>query len=189
MKMKPFLAALLLAALPGLSPSEENAGPERKAAANPGAEKGQGRDDLPRSREEALSRARWLHETIHGALQVMHRNYFGQDDTVILPSQSLDEVFEEMERRWSVQIRWLGVNATKGKDHEPKDGFEEAAAAALKEGAAEFDKVQGGRFRYVGAIRIQNECLKCHVPYRTSLEDRVAGLAITFPLRPAQGGE
>ena len=126
-----------------------------------------------------------LHETIHGALQVMHRDFFAGEEDLNLPSQSLEDVFQEMARQFQIEIRWLGINATKDVDHEPQDAFEEKAAEAILNGAAEFAAVERGRYRHVGAIRIQNECLKCHVPNRTSLEDRFAGLAITIPLRPA----
>jgi len=139
---------------------------------------------LPATIEDARGRARWMHEGFHGALQVMHRDFFDDDAAGTLPSQALDDVFKEMARSWSVEIRWLGVNATKGIDHEPKDRFEENAAAALAAGEKEFELVEAGRYRYVGMIRLQNECLKCHVRNRTTLEDRVAGLAISFPLRP-----
>lgn len=142
-----------------------------------------GRADLPTSAEEARGRARILHETIHGALQVMHRDFFGDDEELNLPSQSLEDVFKELARSWSVEIRWLGINATKDVDHEPRDDFEKRAAEAILKGATEYADVERGKYRHVGAIKIQNECLKCHVPYRTSLEDRVAGLAISIPLR------
>jgi hypothetical protein len=139
---------------------------------------------FPTTVEEARGRARWIHEGFHGALQVMHRDFFEDEDTGSLPSQSLDDVFAEMARSWGVQIRWLGVNATKGINHKPKDRFEEKAAAALQGGAKEFEQIEAARYRYVGMIRLQNECLKCHVRDRATLEDRVAGLAISFPLRP-----
>lgn len=148
---------------------------------------------LPTGLDEARGRAKWLHEVIHGSLQVMHRDFFGDgndgdNDSLSLPSQSLDDVFREMERSWQVKIRWLGVNAGKGKDHEPADSFEETAARALEKGAGEYEAVEGGLYRFVGAIRLQNQCLKCHVPYRSSLEDRVAGLAISFPLQIGDPG-
>lgn len=138
---------------------------------------------LPATIDEARGRARWMHEGFHGALQVMHRDFFDDEDSGSLPSQSLDDVFKEMAKSWSVEIRWLGVNATKGIDHEPKDRFEENAAAALESGKKEFEQIESGRYRYAGMIRLQNECLKCHVRDRTTLEDRVAGLTISFPLR------
>lgn len=139
--------------------------------------------NLPKTLEEARGRARWLHEVVHGALQVMHRDFFDEDLVErSLPSQSLDDVFAEMSRSHSVEIRWLGVNATRGKDHLPKDRFEEQAAAALLSGQTEYEAVEKGRYRFAGHIRLQNECLKCHVRDRTTLEDRVAGLAIAFPM-------
>ena len=51
-------------------------------------------------------------------------------------------------------------------------------------GNEEYEAVEGGRFRFVGMIRIRNECLKCHVRNRKSLEDRLGGLAISMPLVP-----
>jgi CxxC motif-containing protein (DUF1111 family) len=139
--------------------------------------------NLPRTVEDARGRARWVHEIIHGALQVMHRDFFDEDAVErSLPSQSLDDVFAEMARTHGVEIRWLGGNATKGKDHFPKDAFEEAAVAALIAGKPEYEAVETGRYRFAGPIRMQNQCLKCHVRDRKSLEDRVAGLAISFLL-------
>ena len=145
-------------------------------------------ESLPISEKEALGRARWLHEAIHGALQVMHRDFFGDGEdeegsgSLSLPSQSLEDVFKEMARSWQVEVQWLGVNATKDIDHKPSDAFEKAAAEALNSGEVEYSAVERNRFRFVGAIKLQNQCLKCHVPNRTSLEDRVAGLALSFPL-------
>lgn len=141
-------------------------------------------ESLPKTVDEARSRARWMHELIRGSLQVMHRDFFGDgdDEALSLPSQSLDDVFEEMARSWDVDIRWLGVNAMKGVDHRPKDRFEEAAVKALKEGAVEYDSVEGTQFRFAGAIKIHNQCLKCHVRNRATLEERVAGLVIGFPM-------
>lgn len=148
-----------------------------------------GAGHLPGSIEEARGRARWMHEALHGALQVMHRDFFEEDDPQnSLPSQSLDDVFAELERSHSVKVRWLGVNANKGKDHLPKDRFEEAAAAALAAGAPEYEAYDGRCYRYVGRVRIQNECLKCHLPDRTTLEDRVGGLAFSFPVAGPDGG-
>lgn len=141
------------------------------------------RGSLPSTIEEARARARWMHELVHGALQVMHRDFFDEDAVErSLPSQSLDDVFAEMARSHAVEIRWLGGNANKGKDHLPKDAFEEKAVAALISGKPEFEALEGGRYRFVGPIRMQNQCLKCHVRDRKSLEDRVAGLAISFPM-------
>jgi len=146
-------------------------------------------EDFPANAEEARGRARWMHEAIHGSLQVMHRDFFGNgDEDLTLPSQSLEDVFRQMTESWGVELRWLGVNATKDADHEPQDKFEKDAAKAIAAGDSEFFAVERGKFRYVGMIRLQNECLKCHVPHRTSLEDRFAGLALTIPLKKTPAG-
>ncbi len=49
-----------------------------------------------------------------------------------------------MRRRWDIDIHWLEVNATKGKDHELPDRFEEAAAKALTEGTEEYEGEERG---------------------------------------------
>lgn len=140
------------------------------------------RADAPATVDEARSQARLLHEAFHGALQVMHRDFFDEDSVEqSLPSQSLDDVFAEMARSHSIEVRWLGVNATKGKNHLPQNRFEEAAIEAFLSGKTEHEAADGSRFRFAGVIRLQNECLKCHVPTRTSLEDRMAGLVISIP--------
>ncbi|NLT70396.1 MAG: DUF3365 domain-containing protein [Verrucomicrobiaceae bacterium] len=157
--------------------------PEEEEAAAEARKEARKQISLPDTVEEARARARWLHEGLHGALQVMHRDFFEEDDAGMLPSQSLDDVFKEMARSWAVEIRWLGVNATKGIDHKPKDRFEERAAAALMDGEIEYEQIEANRYRYVGLVRLQNECLKCHVRERTTLEDRVGGLAISFPMK------
>jgi len=133
---------------------------------------------------EARGRARLLHEVLHGALQVMHRDFFDEDERDVIPSASLEDVFEVLEEQHAVELRWLGVNArVMDSDHKPRDEFEEAAVRALAKGEHEFEAVEDGRLRYAGAIELHNQCLKCHVPNRTSLEDRAAGLLIYLPLK------
>lgn len=139
--------------------------------------------NLPATIEEARSRARWLHEAMHGALMVMHRDFFDDNQPNSIPSQSLEDVFAEMARSWGVELRWLGGSGTKDIDHEPQDRFEEKAVEALLSGEPDFEAVYPDRLRFVGAIPLKNHCLKCHVPQRSSLEDRVAGLSITIPLK------
>lgn len=169
-------AAVALPWLTGLRASDE-AKPEPAVAVDAA--------DFASTEAEARGRARLLNETIHGALQVMHRDFFGGDEDLNLPSQSLKDVFKELERQFNVQVRWLGVNATKSADHNPRDEFERQAAKALIKGDREYAAIEGDLYRHVGVIKIQNECLKCHVPFRTTLEDRVAGLAISVPMKPA----
>ncbi len=179
MKTVPLLFICLATLLLGISPpvvlSEDKEDSESFVVSE---------EDFPASEEEARGRARWMHEAIHGALQVMHRDFFGTgEDDLNLPSKSLEDVFQQLTDSWGVELRWLGVNATKDADHEPQDKFEEAAAKAIAAGKLEYYAVERGKFRYVGMVRLKNECLKCHVPNRTSLQDRFAGLALNIPMK------
>lgn len=138
----------------------------------------------PANAAEARGQARVLHETIHGTLQVMHRDFFVDDENLSLPSQSLQDVFKELTLGWGIKIKWLGVNAkTMDSDHKPEDRFEEKAVEALAAGKTEFEAVEKNVYRHAGLIKLQNECLKCHVPHRKSLEDRAAGLVINIPFK------
>ena len=136
-----------------------------------------------KSIEEARARARILHEAFHGALQVMHRDYFDEDNARVLPSGSLEDVFKELNRSYDIQVRWLAVNAkAMNIDHEPKDEFEKNAVKALASGKKEYELVKADQYLHVGSIRLASQCLKCHLPRRTSTEDRAAALSITMPL-------
>ena len=136
---------------------------------------------------EARVRAQLLHETFHGALQVMHRDFFREEDRSRIPSESLEGVFAELEKTWQVKVRWLAVNAKPMSiDHKPADAFERKAASKIDGGEEMYDTTEGETYRYAGAITLGNACLKCHVPDRTSLEDRKAALVITMPLRMAK---
>lgn len=137
--------------------------------------------------DEARTRARVLHETIHGALQVVHRDFFDEDDVHTLPSQSLEDVFLELERSFGVAVRWISVNAKAlNVDHEPRDAFEKQAAKALSSDRQEYESFVPGKadklgvYRHAGRIRLASQCQKCHVPNRTSNEDRFAGLTISM---------
>lgn len=137
----------------------------------------------PKTVHEARSRARLLHEAFHGALQVMHRDFFDEDESRKLPSASLDDVFKEMRRSHGVELTWLSVNAkAMNVDHEPNDAFEKEAVASLRSGKKEFESIQDNRYRHVGRIRLASQCLKCHLPQRTSTEDRAAALLISMPI-------
>src|SRR5690606_4565367 len=50
----------------------------------------------PTSVAEARARARLLHESIHGTLQVVHRDFFDEDQSHTIPSASLEDMFVEM---------------------------------------------------------------------------------------------
>jgi hypothetical protein len=136
---------------------------------------------------EARLRSQLLHETIHGALQVMHRDYFRDGgDRFPVPSHSLEDVFAELERTWHVRVKWLAVNAkVMNVRNRPKTEFDRRAAAAIAGGSEMYETAADGVYQYAGAITLGNQCLKCHVPQRTSLEDRKAAVVISMPLKPA----
>ncbi|MEX0818749.1 MAG: DUF3365 domain-containing protein, partial [Pirellulaceae bacterium] len=130
-------------------------------------------DTAPATVAEARGRARILHETIHGALQVMHRDFFREDEKLTIPSRSLEDVFRELARSFDVEVRWLAVNTeAMNVDHEPQSEFEKRAAQALASGKSEFESSDKDVYRHVGVIRLASQCLKCHVPRRTSTKDR-----------------
>jgi hypothetical protein len=146
----------------------------------------------PTTLAEARARAMLLHETIHGSLQVMHRDFFEEDESRSIPSASLEDVFRELARSYDVQLKWLIVDTdVVNVDHRPQDEFEKMAAKALAKGKPQFELANNDRYRYAGPIRLASQCLKCHVRSRTSTEDRTAGLVISMPLgertRPDRG--
>ncbi|EAQ78352.1 c-type heme family protein [Blastopirellula marina] len=132
---------------------------------------------------EARARARLLHETIHGALQVVHRDFFDEDESHAIPSRSLEDVFAELARSHHVTIRWISVNTdAMNIDNEPTSPFEKTAAQELAKGQPEHEAVEQDQYRFAGAIRLSSRCLKCHVPHRTNTNDRMAGLVISIPV-------
>ena len=132
---------------------------------------------------EARARARLLHETIHGALQVMHRDFFDEEESHSIPSASLEDVFSELSKSYDVDAQWLIVDTdVVNVDHQPKDEFERKAAKELARGKPYFESAEKDRYRYAGPIRLASQCLKCHVKNRTKLDDRTAGLLISMPL-------
>ena len=138
----------------------------------------------PSTIDEARGRAKLLHETIHGTLQIMHRDFFDEDNAHAIPSSSLEDVFHELSKSHHVTLRWLNVNTdVVNVDHNPQDDFERRAVDELATGKADFEAVDEGRFRYAGRIRLASQCLKCHVKNRTSTQDRAAGLLISMPIQ------
>lgn len=135
------------------------------------------------SLQDARNRAMLLHETIHGTLQVVHRDFFDEDDAHVIPSASLEDVFDAMADSFQVEIKWLVVNTdVVNVDHRPSDEFEHAAVAALAAGKPYFDQAESDRYRFAGPIRLASQCLKCHVKNRTNTKDRTAGLLISMPM-------
>ena len=137
----------------------------------------------PTSIVEARARARLLHESIHGTLQIVPRDFFLEDESHSIPSASLEDVFEELSDSYQVELKWLIVETDiVNVDHQAADDFEKAAVVALKDGKPRFAAVEGERYRFAGPIRLASQCLKCHVQQRTSTADRTAGLLISMPL-------
>ena len=137
----------------------------------------------PATLREARGRAKLLHETIRGALQVMHRDFFDDENPPAIPSQSLEDVFHELKRSYDVDVHWLIVNTdVVNVDHQARNEFEQRAVKALDAGKTSFEESDEESYHYAGAIRLASQCLKCHVKTRTSTDDRTAGLVISMPL-------
>jgi len=145
----------------------------------------QATENAPRSVQEARGRARLLHETLHGALQVMHRDFFEEDERLNIPSRSLEDVFSELSRSYGVKLHWIAVDLkAMSVDNEPQSDFEKQAARVLKAGKSEFESVSNSEFQFAGKIRLSATCLTCHASRRSNNDDRAAGLVIIMPLNP-----
>ncbi|MEW4565939.1 DUF3365 domain-containing protein [Bremerella sp. JC770] len=137
----------------------------------------------PASVDEARARAMILHETIHGSLQVMHRDFFLEDESRVIPSASLEDVFQALEDDFDVHLKWLVVETdVVNVDHQPEGAFEKNAVKALADRKPYWDAVEKDTYRFAGPIRLASQCLKCHVRNRKDTEDRTAGLVITMPI-------
>lgn len=133
--------------------------------------------------DEARRRAEILHEAMHATLQIVHLQYFREDEGVAIPAATLRSVFRELSRRQGVELRWLAVNAqAMNADHEPASDFEKEAARKLAAGATSHEQVEAGTYRRVGVIGLESECLKCHQPTRMDTRPRTAGLVIAMPV-------
>jgi len=137
----------------------------------------------PTSIEEARARAMILHETIHGSLQVVHRDFFLEDESRVIPSASLEDVFQALEDDFDVHLKWLVVETdVVNVDHQPEGAFEKDAVKALADRKPYWDAVEKDTYRFAGPIRLASQCLKCHVRNRKDTDDRTAGLVITMPI-------
>ncbi len=137
----------------------------------------------PTSIDEARARAVILHETIHGSLQVIHRDFFLEDESRVIPSASLEDVFHSLEDEFDVQLKWLVVETdVVNVDHQPEGEFEKKAVNALADRKPYWDAVEKDTYRFAGPIRLASQCLKCHVRNRKDTDDRTAGLVITMPI-------
>ncbi len=135
------------------------------------------------SETEARSRARLLHETLHATLQIVHHEYYREDEGLKIPAATLKSVFRELAERQKVEVQWLAVDGqAMNDDHKPRNAFEKAAVEALAAGKNEFEQTEKGVYRFAGAISLTSECLKCHAPNRTSNKTLTAGLVVILPL-------
>lgn len=140
------------------------------------------------SAEEATERARLLHAAFDGTLRVMHRDFFHKGDKAI-PSVSLKDVFKTFAEEQHITVRWLATAETiMSEDNKAVDEFQKAALKAVTGGEKEYSAVENGRLRFAGAIALENQCLKCHVPQRKTLEERFAALEISMPVKAAAAG-
>ena len=132
---------------------------------------------------EARERARLLHGTIHDTLQLVHARYYREDEGLMIPAANLEHVFRGIADRNGIKLGWLVVDGrAMNIDHEPRDEFEKEAARALASGKAEHEVSAAGVYRYAGPITLRAECLKCHLPSRSSNKSRTAGLLISMPV-------
>jgi Protein of unknown function (DUF3365) len=147
--------------------------------------------DPPTSLGEARARAQLLHEVVHGTLQVMHRDFFDEENIHAIPSASLEDVFKEVSRSYGVEIKWLNVQTDDvNVDHRPESDFEKDAAKKLAAGEPFTEAIDADGYHFAGPIRLASQCLKCHLKTRNSTADRTAGLVISMPyLKPATDRE
>ncbi len=139
--------------------------------------------DMATTIVDARSRAMLLHEVIRGTLQVVHRDFFDEEDSLAIPSASFEDVFEGVEERFNVKLRWLVVNAdVVNVDHQAADEFEKNAAKLLAADKPYVESTEGNLYRFAGPIRLESQCLKCHVKLRTDNLPRKAGLLISIPM-------
>lgn len=132
---------------------------------------------------EARGRARLLHETIQATLQVVHHEYYREDEKLPIPARTFKKVFRELADNQKVEIRWLAVTGqAMNQDHNPQNDFEKQAVRAIAAGAEEYELAENGIYRRAGGITLTSECLKCHVPNRTNVKNRAAGLVIVMPI-------
>jgi Protein of unknown function (DUF3365) len=137
----------------------------------------------PSTVSEARSRAMLLHEVIRGTLQVVHRDFFDDEDSRAIPSASFEDVFRGMAEQFDVKLKWLVVNAdVVNVDHVATDEFEKNAVQLLATGKPYVEATEAKLYRYVGPIHLDSQCLKCHVKMRTSNKPRKSGLLISMPI-------
>lgn len=133
---------------------------------------------------EARGRARLLYKTVQAMLQVVHHEYYREDEKLPIPARTFQKVFRELADNQKVELRWLAVTGqAMNQDHNPRNDFEKLAVSAIASGSEEYELAENGVYRHVGVITLTAECLKCHVPNRTNVKNRAAGLVIAMPIQ------
>lgn len=133
----------------------------------------------------ARERAELMHRIYQATLHVMHERYF-HDVRAMVPARALEDVFAEMARQSQVEAKWISVNTrAMSLNHEPQSEFEKAAAKEIAAGKEEYELVENGYYRRVGAIPLASGCVNCHTgffnaPHKTP---RFAGLVISVPVK------
>ncbi len=136
--------------------------------------------------DQAREQARLLQTTYEATLHVIHRRYFDADEKQMIPAKALEDVFRLVDEETGRTTRWIAVSTpAMNVDNTPKEGFEEAAAEALRSGQKEFESVEGNVYQRAGSIKLFASCLRCHESGLTKqiTKDRVAAFVMTFPLR------
>lgn len=156
----------------------------RAESQNEPSGKGEASPVSPPTVAEATARARLLHASFAGSLAVMHRDFFRKNESRAIPSESLEDVFKVMASDWGVCLNWLAADDTaKNVDHTAKDAFQKEALAKIAAGEKEAIQSDKSGLRFIGSIVLRNECLKCHVKDRQTLEDRFAALEIRMAVK------
>lgn len=133
--------------------------------------------------EAARREAQGTHAVVEAMLHAVHHHYYREGERLPLPAAVFREMFGKLAEERGVTLRWLAVEgAAMNVDHRPRDDFEREAVRVFLAGDDAFERVEPGSYRRAATIALTNQCLKCHVPDRKTLEDRSAGLVITVPL-------
>src|SRR5690606_38399994 len=132
----------------------------------------------------ARRQAELLHDAIDSTLDVVHHQFYREDEGLPIPAASLKDVFAELQRRRNVRLRWLAVDAQPmNTDHKPANDFEKQAVQAIAAGGKVVEQANGNVYQRVAPIKLGSECLKCHLPSRTSTENRTAALIVSMKVR------
>ncbi len=140
--------------------------------------------ELPATVAEARGRARLLYESLHGTLQVVHRDFFDEEESLTTPSKTLEDVFEELARTQKVTLNWIAVDTTAMNiDHKARGEYQKKVVDVLSSGKNEYEEVKDNTYLFAGSIRLSSRCLKCHVPRRSNNKNRTAALLISMPMK------